>query len=361
AELSLLAQTSGTHRLKALAYVYGAYQSRLDAAGLRDFRDLIADAIALLEARPDVLESLQREFLYLLVGEFQYVDPAQFHLLRTLAPPAKSPRLLVAGDADQSIYGFRGTVRRLLAHDFARVYGGPSIELEVSHRCPPSVLAVGRSLLAATQADARATPLPSGLPEPRAGGPSVRVAREATAVDEAFFVAREIRRLMLEDPDLRPGDFAVLLRSTTTLSAPFEEAIRALDLPYEVRGVGAIARNEVVRFLLTYLRAVHEPADPESLERVLGSGLSGVGHRAIEEGRAFAKVLRRLIYWLHGSDPEAWPLPWGEPDGQTDASPPKAPDFAEFLSPEELRALHAAVSAYYEVVRRSRRLPLAAL
>ena len=369
AELSLLAQTSGTQRLKALAYVYSAYQSRLDAAGLRDFRDLISDAIALLEARPDVLESLQRRFLYVLVDEFQDVDPAQFHLLRTLAPPASSPRLLVAGDADQSIYGFRGTVPRLLAQDFARVYGGPSIELAVSHRCPPSVLAVGRSLLAATQADAHATTFASGRAEPDEGGPSVRVAREATAVDEAFFVAREIRRLMLEDPDLRPRDFAVLLRSTTTLSAPFEEAIRALDLPYEVRGVGAIARNEVVRFLLTYLRAVYLPQEPESLERVLASGLSGVGHRAvgrlrrhaIEEGRAFARVLRRLIYWLHGTDPEAWPLPWGEPDTQTDASPTKPPDFAEFLSAEELRALHAAVSAYYEVVRQSRRLPLAAL
>ena len=369
AELSLLAQTSGTQRLKALAYVYGAYQSRLDAAGLRDFRDLIADAIALLEARPDVLESLQRKFRYVLVDEFQDVDPAQFHLLRTLAPPANSPRLLVAGDADQSIYGFRGTVPRLLAEDFARVYGGRSVDLAVSHRCPPSVLAVGRNLLAATQAAAPAGGFASGRTEPDGGGPTVRVAREATAVDEAFFVAREIRRLMLDDPGLRPGDFAVLLRSTTTLSAPFEEAIRALDLPYEVRGVGALARNEVVRFLLTYMRAVHQPDEPESLERLLASGLSGVGSRAagrlrrhaIEEGRAFARVLRRLMYWLHGSEPAAWPLPWGEPEPQPNADPPKAPDFAEYLTPDELRALHRAVTAYYEVVRRSRRLPLAAL
>src|SRR5215467_7693892 len=128
---------------------------------------------------------------------------------------------------------------------------------------------------------------------------------------------------MLDDPELRPGDVAVLLRSTTALSAPFEQAIRALDLPYEVRGVGTLARNEVVRFLLTYLRAVHEPDEPESLERLLASGLSGVGPRAagrlrrhaIEQGRAFARVLRRLMYWLHGSDPGAWPLPWGEPEG----------------------------------------------
>src|SRR5215471_16244678 len=318
-QLALLAESTGTSRLQALARIYGAYQSRLDGAGLRDFRDLIADAIGLLDALPEVLQHYRGKFRYVLVDEFQDVDPAQFSLLRTLAPPGRRPHLLVAGDPDQSIYGFRGTVPRLLAEEFGRVYGGREVVLDVSHRCPPSVLGSGDRLLAATQPSRPVRPFRSGLAEPDAQ-PAVRLAREATAVDEAFFVAREIRRLLLEDPTLRPGDFAVLLRSTTALSAPFEEAIRALDLPYEVRGVGALARNEVVRFLLTYLRAVYLPAEPESLERVLASGLSGVGHRAvgrlrryaIEEGRAFARVLRRLIYWLHGTDPEAWPLPWGD-------------------------------------------------
>src|SRR2546430_1613931 len=98
-ELALLAETSGTARLRALARVYGAYQARLDEAGLRDFRDLVADAIAMLEALPDVLERLRAKFRYVLVDEFQDVDPAQFHLLRTLAPPGPrgdggGPRLL---------------------------------------------------------------------------------------------------------------------------------------------------------------------------------------------------------------------------------------------------------------------------
>src|SRR5215831_5844196 len=152
--VSLLAQTSGTPRLKALAEVYSAYQARLDSAGLRDFRDLISDAIALLEARPEVAEGLRRKYRYVLVDEFQDVDPAQFHLLRTLAPPGRpghGPRLLVAGDPDQSIYGFRGTVPRLLAEEFGRVYGGRQVVLDVSHRCPPSVLDAGDRLLEATQ------------------------------------------------------------------------------------------------------------------------------------------------------------------------------------------------------------------
>jgi DNA helicase II / ATP-dependent DNA helicase PcrA len=374
-ELALLAQTTGTPRLQALAGIYGAYQSRLDDAGLRDFRDLIADAIGLLDALPEVLTHYRAKFRYVLVDEFQDVDPAQFHLLRILAPPGRpGPRLLVAGDPDQSIYGFRGTVPRLLAEEFARAYGGRELALDVSHRCPPSVLEAGDRLLAATQPARPERRFRSARPGPEAE-PSVRQAREATAVDEAFFVAREIRRLMLEDPGLRPGDFAVLLRSTNTLSAPFEEAIRALDLPYEVRGIGALARNEVVRFLLTYLRAVHEPDDPESLERLLASGLSGVGPRAagrlrrhaIEEGRVFAKVVRRLLLWLHGTDPGEFPLPWGQPEPAEPATaeappePPPPPDFAAYLSSDELRALHTAVAAYYEVARRARRLPVHAL
>src|SRR5207253_618121 len=213
-------------------------------------------------------------------------------------------------DPDQSIYAFRGTVPRLLIEDFPRVYEGRSVELGVSHRCPAQVLEAGGVLLRSTQPERPDRAFEAGGTV-RLDGPALRVAREAGAVDEAFFVAREIRRLMLEDPALRPGDFAVLLRSTSALAVPFEEAVRALGLPYEVRGVGTLTRNEVVRFLLTYLRAVAQPADPESLERLLSSGLSGVGQHAasrlrrhsVEEGRPFARVVRRLLYWLRDTNP----------------------------------------------------------
>src|SRR5438309_281552 len=145
-ELALGALASGTGRLQALAAVYSAYQQRLDDAHLRDFRDLIADAIGLLDARPDVLERLQAKFRYVLVDEFQDVDPAQFSLLRTLAPPGGPAALLVTGDPDQSVYGFRGTVPGLLATEFVSAYGAKTLELEVSHRCPASVLEAGARL-----------------------------------------------------------------------------------------------------------------------------------------------------------------------------------------------------------------------
>jgi DNA helicase-2/ATP-dependent DNA helicase PcrA len=382
-EFRLLAESCGTPRLQALARVFSVYQARLEAAGLRDFRDLVRGAIELLMTKPTVLERLRTGFRYVLVDEFQDVDPAQFDLLRLLAPPPgrseRGPALLVAGDPDQSIYGFRGAVPRLLAEEFPQVYAARTLELRVSHRCPRPVLEAGRRLLEATQIGRD----PRALIGAREGTEeAVRVVREATAVDEAFFVAREIRRLMIEQPELRPRDFAILLRSTATLAPPFEEAARAMGLPYEVRGMTTIARNEVVRFLLAYLRALERPEDPESLERLLASGLSGVSQRtasrlrryAIEQGRSLTKVVRRLARWLHEVDPLRYPLPWKEAeveaelplgiDGERPALPERvAPpmDFVPYLTSEEFDALHRALTTFSSLSQRARELSLDAL
>jgi DNA helicase-2/ATP-dependent DNA helicase PcrA len=374
----LLAEAAGTARLRALARVFFAYQTRLQAAGLRDFRDLVREAIELLEARPTVLERLRAGFRYVLVDEFQDVDPAQFHLLRMLAPPPggreRGPVLLVAGDPDQSIYGFRGAVPGLLAEEVARVYAARTLELKVSHRCPEPILEAGRRLLESTPPGTVAR-TPAGVRDGE--GEVIRLVREATAVDEAFFVAREIRRLLMERPELRPRDFAILLRSTATLAAPFEEAARAMGLPHEVRGMATIGRNEVVRFLLAYLRALRRPEDPESLERLLASGLSGVDRRAasrlrrhaVEQGRSLVKVVRRLLRWLHEVDPARYPLPGevaevelpldaeaGDPSPAGRAAPPM--DFVRYLTSEQLDALHRTLATFSALRRRAERLPL---
>jgi len=339
ATFALRAETSGSARMRALAAVYSEYQARLERAGLVDFRDLVAGAVDLLTLEPEAVT-----FDYVLVDEFQDVDPAQFRLLRSLAPPAERPRLVVFGDPDQSIYGFRGTVPRLLTDELEAVYRPATEELDVSHRCPPAVLEAGRRLLAATQPPRSIRALRAERP----AGPAITVAREGNSVDEAFFVAREIRRLVVEE-GRRPSDFAILLRSTTTLSAPFEEALRALGVPHEVRGLGALARNQPVRFLLTYLRAL---ADPDTIERVLSSGLVGVEQRTvgrlrrhgIEEGRPFPKVLRRLLYVVE-EDPETR----------------REPDYLQYLTQPELDSLRAAVATYEGLRRRAGALPLAAL
>ena len=363
--LLLAAEASAGPRLTALAAVYRAYQQRLEAGRMADFRDLITGAIELLSSDARLLERLRSKFRLILVDEFQDVDPAQFTLLRLIAPPESRPRLVVVGDPDQSIYGFRGTVPRLLSVDFAAAYGGETVLLDECRRCSQEALDAGERLLQTTQGDRRPRRL-RDVRESTRSEPAIVLTRETDAVDEAFFCAREIKHLLATSPGLRPGDVAILLRSTTGLGPPFEEALRALGVPYEVRGSGATARNEVVRFLLGYLESLRRPDDANAFQASLASGLGSVEPatlsrlraHAYERGRPLTRVVSRLMYVLASRDPQRWPLPWGG-DAPTEQS--SLPDYLEFLSDEELDSLHGAMVARHRLLERAGRLSLAAL
>ena len=361
--LLLGAAASGSERLRVLAGVYQAYARRLEDSRMLDFRDLISGAIELLQSNPRLREQVSAKFRLIMVDEFQDVDPAQFELLRLVAPPSQRPRLVVVGDPDQSIYGFRGTVPRLLTRDFEAVYGGATHHLDECRRCSQEALDGGERLLAATHPGRAPRALrASSAPVP----PTVVVARERNPVDEAYFVAREIKRLHAENPSLKHGDFALLLRSTTTLGPPFEEALRALGLPYEVRGTGATARNEVVRFLVGYLESLRSPEDPDAFEGSLASGLGGVGARtlgrlrsdAYERSRPLLRVMRRLMYALVARDAARYPLPWG---GEPPQEERVEPAYMGFLTERELDDLHAAMVARHRLLARVDRLSVAAL
>ncbi|MDQ6877621.1 MAG: ATP-dependent helicase [Candidatus Dormibacteraeota bacterium] len=361
--LLLAAEASAGDRLRALAAAYRAYQDRMELGRMVDFRDLIIGVIELLQSNLVLRERLQRQFRLILVDEFQDVDPAQFELLQLLAPPSSRPRLIVVGDPDQSIYGFRGTVPRLLSDDFPAVYGGATERLEECLRCSQEALDAGERMLAATQPGRG----PRGLRAMnRSLRPAVVIAREGDAVDEAFFCAREIKRIRAESPELRLSDFAIVVRSTMALGGPFEEALRALGLPYEVRGSGAIARNEVVRFLVGYLESLRRPDDADAFEGALSSSLGGVGARTLsrlraharEQGRPLTRVVRRLMYVLNARDPARYPLPWG---GESPGEVTTFPDYLEHLSEEELDRLHAAMVARHRLLGRVPRMTLASL
>ena len=361
--LLLAAEASAGERLRVLASAYRAYHERMQRGRMLDFRDLISGAIELLQSNLVLREKLRAHFRLILVDEFQDVDPAQFELLQLLAPPSSHPRLVVVGDPDQSIYGFRGTVPRLLSDEFSAVYGGATQRLDVCRRCSQQALDAGERLLAATQPSRQPRDL-HAVNEPHS--PAVVIAREGDGVDEAFFCAREIKKLHAESPDLRLSDFAIVMRSTTALGGPFEEALRALGLPYEVRGSGATARNEVVRFLVGHLESLRTPDDPDAFEGALSSSLGGVGARTLsrlraharEESRPLTRVVRRLMYVLAAQDPVRYPLPWG---GDAPSEVSSTPDYLELLSVEELDSLHAAMVARHRLLGRATRMPLASL
>ena len=371
--LLLAAEARAGERLRVLASAYKAYQLRLHDARMLDFRDLISGAIELLQSNGSLREQLRARFKLILVDEFQDVDPAQFELLRLVAPPEAHPRLVVVGDPDQSIYGFRGTVPRLLSRDFTAVYGGSTQHLDECHRSSQQAIDAGERLLAATHLGREPRRLRSV-----AGSkpPAIVLARESDPVDEAFFVAREIKRLHAasaqpssDKPELRLSDFAIVLRSTTALGAPFEEALRALGVRYEVRGSGATSRNEVVRFLIGYLESLRRPDDPDAFEGALASSLGGVGAGALgrlranakERGRTLLKVMRRLMYALAARDPQRYPLPWGVDISEPGQQATIEPDYMAFLTESELDSLHAAMVARNRLLGRASKLSVASL
>ena len=357
AALLLAAESSGSARLRSLAAAYQAYQARLEAGRMIDFRDLITGAVGLLASDTRLLDRIRSTFRIVLIDEFQDVDPAQFALLGMVAPPESNPRLVVVGDPDQSIYGFRGTVPRLLSVDFAKVYGGETVLLDECRRCAQDVLDAGERLLEATQGSRTARRLRETR-DFETQAPAIVLARESDAVDEAFFCAREIKRLLATSPDLKPGDIAVLLRSTTELGAPFEEALRALGVPFEVRGSGAGVRNEVVRFLFGYLESLRRPDDPDAFQASLASTLgvirpatlSRLRAHAFERGRSLARVMSGLMAFLAARDANRL-----EEEGR------KPPDYLEFLTQEEVDSLQQAMRARDRLVRQADKLPVAAI
>src|SRR5207244_10986248 len=203
--LQLAAEASASERLRVLAGAYQAYQHRMHESRLVDFRDLISETIELLQTSPALCARTQAKFRLVLVDEFQDVDPAQFELLRLIAPPESTPRLVVVGDPDQSIYGFRGTVPRLLSPDFATAYGAVTRHLDVCRRCSQEALDAGERLLSATQPDRVPRVLRADVAHE---APAVVLAREGDPVGEAFFCARESRRLHSDRPGLRYSDSA---------------------------------------------------------------------------------------------------------------------------------------------------------
>ena len=311
---------------------------------------------------------MRAKFRLILVDEFQDVDPAQFELLRLLAPPESRPRLVVVGDPDQSIYGFRGTVPRLLSVDFAAVYGG---ETRAPRRVPALLAGGARRRRAAARGDA-ARPRPARCCDARdlePAPPAVVVARESDAVDEAFFCAREIKRLLATSPTLRLGDFAILLRSTTALGAPFEEALRALGLP--LRGPGLGRRPRATRWSASWSATSSRCAGPTTRthsRRRWPRAWAGSAARTLSRLRAHAYERGRPLTprrcagsctSLAARDPQRYPLPWG--GDAADRGAARRPTYFEFLTEDELDSLHARDGRAPAPAAAAReRLPLAA-
>ncbi|MGC4887688.1 DNA helicase PcrA [Micromonospora sp. NBC_01392] len=261
---------------RALAEAYALYQRRLREAHALDFDDLIMTTVHLLQSHPHVAESYRRRFRHVLVDEYQDTNHAQYVLIKELVsgtegiPPAE---LCVVGDADQSIYAFRGaTIRNIL--EFERDFtDARTILLEQNYRSTQTILNAANAVI-----DRNTSRKPKRLWSDAGAGEQIVGYVADTEHAEADWVAREIDRLV-DAGDTRPGDVAVFYR-TNAMSRVFEEVFIRVGLPYKVVGGVRFYERKEVRDALAYLRAVVNDDDTVSLRRILNTPRRGIGERA---------------------------------------------------------------------------------
>jgi DNA helicase-2/ATP-dependent DNA helicase PcrA len=280
------------YREKALAQAYGEYQRRLVAAGAMDFDDLIMVTVNLLQAFPQVAAEYRKRFRHVMVDEYQDTNHAQYVLVRELAgqdpmpvsdeetiPPAE---LVVVGDADQSIYAFRGaTIRNI--EEFERDFSGARvILLEQNYRSTQNILAAANAVVSRNPGR-----VPKNLWSDAGDGPPIIGYVADSEHDEAAFVAEEVDRLA-DEHHATPGQVAVFYR-TNAQSRVFEEVFIRTGLPYRVVGGVRFYERREIRDLLGYLRLIANPEDEVSLRRVLNTPRRGIGDRTEDYVAAFAQ------------------------------------------------------------------------
>lgn len=263
---------------RAVASVYDEYQRRLRAANALDFDDLIGETVAVLQAFPQIAQYYRRRFRHVLVDEYQDTNHAQYVLVRELVgrdsndgiPPGE---LCVVGDADQSIYAFRGaTIRNI--EDFERDYPDTrTILLEQNYRSTQNILSAANSVIARN----------AGRREKRlwtdAGAGELIVGYVAdNEHDEARFVAEEIDALA-EGSEITYNDVAVFYR-TNNSSRSLEEVLIRAGIPYKVVGGVRFYERKEIRDIVAYLRVLDNPGDAVSLRCILNTPRRGIGDRA---------------------------------------------------------------------------------
>ncbi|HSU03051.1 MAG TPA: DNA helicase PcrA, partial [Nocardioides sp.] len=273
---------------EAYAKAYTLYQRRLRDANALDFDDLIATTVHLLQAFPDVRENYRRRFRHVLVDEYQDTNHAQYSLIQQLCgrsfeidPAADEPgqelvepsELMVVGDADQSIYAFRGAdIRNIM--DFEKDFpDATTILLEQNYRSTQTILTAANSVIGNNRGrKAKRLWTDAGAGERIVGYVS------DDEHDEARFVSQEIDRLV-DESEVRPADVAVFYR-TNAQSRVFEEVFIRTGQPYKVVGGVRFYERKEVRDALAYLRMLVNTADEISLRRVLNTPKRGIGERA---------------------------------------------------------------------------------
>jgi DNA helicase-2/ATP-dependent DNA helicase PcrA len=273
-------QTVKNHFEEVVAEVFAQYQKRLKTANSMDFDDLIMNMVAVLQREPNVRNKYRSRFRHILVDEYQDTNHAQYQLISELVGKPgdgyEQAELCVVGDADQSIYAFRGaTIRNIL--QFEEDYpDANTILLEQNYRSTQNILSAANAVIANNE-DRKAKNLWSDS----GSGPKIIGYIADSEHDEAEFVISEIVRLKKEQLS-NPGETAIFYR-TNAQSRVFEEVFLRVGIPYKVVGGVRFYERKEVKDILAYLRVIENDSDEVSLRRIINTPKRGIGDRALDQ------------------------------------------------------------------------------
>jgi DNA helicase-2/ATP-dependent DNA helicase PcrA len=263
------AQAQGSVFEETTAAVYELYEKRMLEANAMDFDDLLVRTVNVLELSEEARERWRRTFRHVLVDEYQDTNHAQYRLLQLLTE--EHGNLMVVGDEDQSIYGFRhADIRNIL--DFERDFPEAEVvKLEQNYRSTQTILSSANAVV-----ERNRERRPKQLWTEIAGGEPVRLSELSDEHEEARWVAGEIERLGEED-GVKRGDVAVFYR-TNAMSRVLEDTLNRFDLPYQVIGGTKFYERAEIKDAVAYLSLLANPADQVSFARIVNSPRRGIGN-----------------------------------------------------------------------------------
>ncbi|MEM9409687.1 MAG: UvrD-helicase domain-containing protein, partial [Planctomycetota bacterium] len=259
--------------------VYPAYQKLLQMANAVDFDDLLLYAVDLLRNNPELRESLDLKFQYMMVDEYQDTNLAQYQLIRLLNHNLQN--LGVTGDPDQSIYGWRGAnLNNILEfeQDFPSL---KIVRLEQNYRSTQSILGVADQLISYNKRRK-----PKSLLTDNSKGKSVRLVAYPSVQDEATDIADSIG-LAIQQGKRNARDYAILYR-TNRLSRSLEHAMRSAGLPYQIVKALEFYQRREVKDVVAYLHLVNNPSDNVAFERIVNVPPRKIGKVTIGRIRKYA-------------------------------------------------------------------------
>jgi DNA helicase-2/ATP-dependent DNA helicase PcrA len=263
-----------------VAEIYPVYQKALSKNNALDFDDIIMKTVELFQKFPDILENYQEKFKFISVDEYQDTNKAQYVLINLLAE--KYQNLCVIGDADQSIYSWRGaTIQNIL--DFEKAYPSTkTVVLEQNYRSTQMILDSANCVIKKNLKRKE-----KRLWTSKEGGDRVRHWLADNERHEGELIAEEINNLLIGSEFNNYNDYVVLYR-TNAQSRIFEEMFMRYGIPYKiVGGIKFYARKEI-KDILAYLKLVQNPNDSVSLLRIINTPTRKIGAKTIEAVRDFA-------------------------------------------------------------------------